>query len=201
MISENLKSKYRGKTALMVDNYDSFTYNLVQYFMELGVRVETHRNDEVPITKVSSYDFVIISPGPSSPDEAGQSLATIAACEKENVPLLGICLGHQCIGQYFGGKVVRFEPPMHGKVSEIVHQSQDIYTGLSSPLNATRYHSLVVDRKTFPEVLDITSESRDGVIQSLKHKEKPLVGIQYHPESVLTEKGHDLLANFIELYV
>ncbi len=186
------------KRVVMIDNYDSFTFNLVQYLQELGLEVETVRNDaatlDVLLAKKAS--FFMLSPGPSSPDQAGVCLALIAACAKARRPLLGVCLGHQAIGQAFGGKVVRAELPMHGKLSQVSHKGKGSFAGLPSPFTATRYHSLIVERASLPACLEITAETADGTIMGLRHKETLMEGVQFHPESVLTEHGRAMLATF-----
>ncbi len=195
-----MSKKNRKKIPMvMVDNYDSFTFNLVQYFQELGCDVSTYRNDELTATEVLAKkpQFVVISPGPSNPDRAGICLDLIKQCAEKKMPLLGVCLGHQAIGQAFGGKVIRAKTPMHGKVSDILHKKKGVFAGLPSPVQATRYHSLIVERKSLPKVLSITAETSDGLIMGLKHKTLPIEGVQFHPESVLTENGKALLNNFI----
>ena len=188
---------------LMLDNYDSFTYNLVQYFGELDCDVQVYRNDEITVDQVMALqpDHVVISPGPRNPDKAGISMDLIKACAG-NIPLLGVCLGHQSIGQVFGGDVIAAKTIMHGKISAVHHNAQDVFTGLADPFNATRYHSLVVDRNTLPDCLEITAwtESADGEfdeIMGFRHKEYAMSGVQFHPESILTEHGHQMLQNFL----
>jgi anthranilate synthase component 2 len=187
------------RRATMIDNYDSFTFNLVQYLQELGVEVTTVRNDAATATELlkSKADFFVISPGPSTPDQAGVSLELIKACAAAKRPLFGVCLGHQAIGQAFGGDVVRAALPMHGKVSAVTHRGEGVFKGLPSPLTATRYHSLIVARDTLPADLAITAETQDGTIMGLRHKHAPIEGVQFHPESVLTEHGKEMLANFV----
>ena len=189
---------------LMIDNYDSFTYNVVQYFGELGAEVHVVRNDEISVADVAALapERIVISPGPCTPNEAGVSMAVIEAYAGD-VPILGICLGHQCIGQVFGGKVVRARRVMHGKTSPIHHHGQGVFRGLSEPFEATRYHSLVVERESLPDCLEITAwtEAEDGAldeIMGLRHRELAVEGVQFHPESILTAHGHDLLRNFLE---
>lgn len=182
----------------MVDNYDSFTYNLVQYLQELQIDVTTVRNDQVPLdTMTKDFDFGVISPGPSSPDNSGQCLKVIEVASQNKWPLFGVCLGHQCIGQYFGAEIVKFDPPMHGKVSDIHHHDKGCFEGLPNPMQATRYHSLVIEQKTLPDCLEQTAESADGVIQGVRHKALPIESVQFHPESVLTQNGHYMLAKFV----
>lgn len=185
---------------LVIDNYDSFTYNLVQYFGELGVEQKVVRNDEISVEDALALapERVMVSPGPCSPAEAGNSLEVIGAFAGK-VPLMGVCLGHQCIGQYFGGKVVRAERLMHGKTSPILHNDSDVFAGMPNPFEATRYHSLIVDRGTLPACLEVTAETSEGEIMGLRHKELPVWGVQFHPESLATEDGMKLLANFLKL--
>ena len=184
---------------LMIDNYDSFTYNLVQYFGELGCEVKVLRNDECTVDEAAALrpSHVVISPGPCTPSEAGISLALIGRLAGK-VPLLGVCLGHQSIGQAFGGKVIRARQVMHGKVSQVRHDGRGVFAGLPSPFTATRYHSLVVERASLPAELEITAESEDGEIMGLRHRSLPVEGVQFHPEAMLTEHGHAMLRNFLE---
>jgi anthranilate synthase component II len=186
---------------IVVDNYDSFTYNLVQYFQELGVAVDVVRNDAHAVEDLLSRrpDFFVISPGPSTPDQAGVSLKLITACAEKQIPLLGVCLGHQAIGQAFGGKVIRATLPMHGKVSPIRHAGKGVFRGLQEPLTATRYHSLIVERATLPDCLEVTAWTDDGTIMGLAHKSAKIEGVQFHPESVLTESGLAMLKTFVEM--
>ncbi len=183
---------------LMIDNYDSFTYNLVQYFGELGEAVKVVRNDEMVIEEIEQLhaDRIVISPGPCTPNEAGISLEVIKRFGGR-VPLLGVCLGHQAIGQAFGGRVVHAKTLMHGKVSQIHHNGVGVFRGLPSPYRATRYHSLAIERATCPAELEITAWTEDGEIMGVKHRSLPVEGVQFHPESILTEHGHELLANFL----
>jgi anthranilate synthase/aminodeoxychorismate synthase-like glutamine amidotransferase len=185
---------------LVIDNFDSFTYNLVQYFGELGVEQRVFRNNEISAAEALALDpaRVMISPGPCSPAEAGVSLEIIGAFAGKR-PLLGVCLGHQSIGQYFGGRVVRAPKLMHGKTSPIFHHDTDLFRGLPNPFRATRYHSLVVERESIPDCLEITAETEDGVIMGLRHKTLPVFGVQFHPESYSTQEGRKLLANFLTL--
>ncbi len=185
---------------VIIDNYDSFTYNLVQYFGELGVEQRIFRNDETSSEAVLDLNpaGVVLSPGPCSPNEAGISLEMVAACAGK-VPLLGVCLGHQTIGQYFGGRVVRAGRLMHGKTSPILHDGGDLFEGIPSPYAATRYHSLIVERETFPDCLEITAETAEHEIMALRHRTLPIWGVQFHPESLATEHGHRLLGNFLRL--
>lgn len=183
---------------LVIDNYDSFTYNLVQYLGELGAEVVVRRNDEVPAEEVPSInpDRIVISPGPCTPNDAGVSLKVIEKAP-EDLPVLGVCLGHQAIGQAFGGKVVRGEP-VHGKTAKILHDGEGVYEGLPQGFTATRYHSLVIEPESVPQCLVVTARTEDGVIMGVRHKRLPIEGVQFHPESVLTEAGRKLLANFLE---
>ena len=185
---------------LMIDNYDSFTYNLVQYLGSLGADVEVRRNDEVTVEEIKgmSPDAIVISPGPCTPMEAGVSVDVVRSFYKE-IPILGVCLGHQSIGVAFGGKIVRAKRLMHGKTSQIFHDGSDIFEGLPNPFTAVRYHSLVVEEKSLPDVLKITARSEDGEIMGIKHVEYPVFGVQFHPESVLSEHGLDLLRNFLNI--
>ncbi|MCB9989152.1 MAG: aminodeoxychorismate/anthranilate synthase component II [Rhodospirillales bacterium] len=185
---------------VLIDNYDSFTWNLVQYFGDLGHNVDVHRNDKITVDDVLALkpEGIIISPGPSDPDHAGICLDLIKAAADKTIPLLGVCLGHQSIGQVFGGHVVRAPQPVHGKTWDIYHTDKSLFKGLPSPLTGTRYHSLVVDRDTLPDCLEITAETKDKLIMGLQHKTLPIHGIQFHPESIATEGGHDMLKNFVE---
>ena len=183
---------------LMIDNYDSFTYNIVQYFGELGAEVEVFRNDEITLEGIAARapDLLVVSPGPCSPAEAGISVAAIQHFAGK-LPILGVCLGHQSIGAAFGGKIIRARQLMHGKTSWITHDGQGVFAGLPDPLEATRYHSLVVDQEGLPDCFTITAEAADGTIMGLRHRDLPLEGVQFHPESILTMGGHDLLASFL----
>lgn len=185
---------------LVIDNYDSFTYNLVQYFGQLGVEQQVYRNDAISVEAALALnpERVMISPGPCSPDEAGNSLAMIEAFAGKK-PLLGVCLGHQCIGQHFGSKVVRAERLMHGKTSPVRHRDTDLFTGLPNPMEATRYHSLLVERESLPDCLEVTAETEEGEIMGLAHKTLPVWGVQFHPESIATQEGMKLLENFLRL--
>jgi anthranilate synthase component 2 len=184
---------------LMIDNYDSFTYNLVQYFGELGEEVVVHRNDQITLEQVAQLAprRIVISPGPCSPKEAGISVPLIKTFAGK-IPLLGVCLGHQSIGYAFGGEVVHAKELMHGKVSEVHHNNLGMFRGLPNPFRATRYHSLAVRRETLPAVLEVTAWTEDGEIMGMRHKTMPIEGVQFHPESILTEHGHQLLKNFLE---
>ena len=183
---------------LVIDNYDSFTYNLVQYFGQLGVEQKVYRNDEITVEEALSLApaRVMISPGPCSPTEAGVSLAMIEAFAGK-VPLLGVCLGHQSIGHFYGGKVVRAENLMHGKTSPVKHFGDPLFAGMSNPFQATRYHSLLVERDTFPDCLEMIAETEEKEIMALRHKELPIWGVQFHPESIATPEGIKILENFL----
>ncbi|MCX7763114.1 MAG: aminodeoxychorismate/anthranilate synthase component II [Candidatus Kryptonium sp.] len=183
---------------LIIDNYDSFTYNLVQYLGEFGVEMEIARNDAITIDEIEQMrpDAIIISPGPCTPYEAGISIEVIKKFHK-STPILGVCLGHQAIAVAFGGKIVKAPVVMHGKVSEIYHNNSDIFSGLPNPFKATRYHSLIVDKETLPDSLTVTAWTKDGLIMGLRHKEFPTFGVQFHPESIMTEVGKEILKNFI----
>jgi len=185
---------------LVIDNYDSFTYNLVQYFGELGEEPVVRRNDEISLEEISALnpDRIVVSPGPCTPTEAGISCAVIEKFGPHK-PILGVCLGHQSIGQVYGGDVVRAGRLMHGKTSPILHHGENVFAGLPSPFEATRYHSLLVKRETLPECLKITAETAEGEIMGLAHKEYPVYGVQFHPESILTSEGKRLLGNFLTL--
>lgn len=191
---------------LMIDNYDSFTYNLVQYFGELGADVKVVRNDEITVEGIAALDpeKIVISPGPCTPTEAGVSVDTIKAFAGK-IPLLGVCLGHQSIGQALGGKVIRAPFVMHGKTSAVYHNNKGVFSGLNNPFQATRYHSLVIEKESLPDCLEITAwtQNEDGSmaeIMGVKHKTLAVEGVQFHPESILTEHGHDMLRNFLKAY-
>jgi anthranilate synthase component 2 len=188
------------KKLILIDNYDSFTYNLLHYAQSLGADVEVLRNDADSVSSILARgaDGIIISPGPASPSEAGICLELIEQ-GKDKIPMLGVCLGHQALGQAFGGEVVRMSPVMHGKTSLIHHTDEGVFKGLKNPFTATRYHSLIVKRDTLPDCLKITAETEDGTIMGLQHKDYPLHGVQFHPESIASEHGHDLLNNFLKL--
>jgi len=183
---------------LMIDNYDSFTYNLVQYLGELGEEVVVYRNDDITLEKIAALKprHIVISPGPCTPNEAGVSVPLIKRFVGE-IPILGVCLGHQSIGQAFGGKIVHAKQLMHGKTSSIQHRQQGVFHNLPSPFQATRYHSLVIERASLPACLEITAWTDDGEIMGVRHKNFPVEGVQFHPESILTEHGHELLKNFL----
>ena len=185
---------------LVIDNYDSFTYNLVQYFEQLGVTQKIYRNDQITPAEALALnpDRVLISPGPCSPTEAGVSLDMIKAFAGKK-PIFGVCLGHQSVGHYFGGKVIRADRLMHGKVSPILHNGKDLFKGMPNGFNATRYHSLLVEKSTFPDCLEITAETAEGEVMGLRHKTLPIWGVQFHPESIATENGMKILENFLTL--
>lgn len=184
---------------LVIDNYDSFTYNLVQYLGELGEEVKVYRNDEIDIAGIEALapDHILISPGPCTPNEAGVSLNVISHF-KGVIPIFGVCLGHQAIGQAFGGNVIRAERLMHGKTSEIQHTGGSVFEGLPVPFTATRYHSLIVEKETLPDELEITAWTEEGEIMGLRHKQYPVEGVQFHPESIITDHGHQMLRNFLK---
>jgi len=184
---------------LVIDNYDSFVYNLVQYLGELGAEPVVHRHDDLALDALVALepDAVLVSPGPGRPEDAGVSNAAIRHFGESGVPVLGVCLGHQAIGALYGGDVVRAPHVMHGKTSTITHDGRGVFAGLPDPFTATRYHSLVVERASVPDVLEITAESEDGLVMGLRHRDFPIEGVQFHPESILTESGHDLLGNFL----
>ena len=186
---------------LVIDNYDSFTYNLVQYLGELEAEVVVRRNDEISLEELLRLypDRIVVSPGPCTPNEAGISLRAVEKAPAGGIPVLGVCLGHQAIGQAYGGKVVRAAEPVHGKTARILHDDEGVYKGLPQGFEATRYHSLVIEPESVPECLVVTSRTEDGVIMGVRHKELPVEGVQFHPESVLTESGRKLLKNFLEL--
>jgi anthranilate synthase component 2 len=186
---------------LMIDNYDSFTYNLVQYFGELGQDVQVYRNDEIDLATVAKLRprHIVISPGPCTPNEAGISVPLIHEFAGK-IPLLGVCLGHQSIGQAFGGKIIKAKTLMHGKTSLIHHENDGVFRNLPNPYTATRYHSLVIERETIPDCLEITAWTEDDEIMGVRHKTLPVEGVQFHPESILTEHGHALLDNFLKAY-
>jgi len=186
---------------LVIDNYDSFTFNLVHYLLELGAQTQVVRNDaiSVPEAMAMAPQAILLSPGPCTPNEAGICLDLVAAAAAARLPLFGVCLGHQAIGQAFGGNVVRARQVMHGKTSAMAHDGTGVFAGLPSPFEATRYHSLIVRESDLPDSLVVNARSPDGLIMGMRHRELPLHGVQFHPESIATEHGHDLLANFLEL--
>ena len=182
---------------LVIDNYDSFVFNLVQYLQQLGAECTVVRNDEVEASEAGKYDGVLISPGPGTPDKAGVSIAMINYCAENSIPLFGVCLGHQAIGEAFGATVSRAPELLHGKTSQVIHNGAGVLANLPSPFTATRYHSLAVERNTVPAVLEITGSTESGVVMSMRHATLPIEGVQFHPESVLTEHGHQMLANWL----
>jgi len=182
---------------LVVDNYDSFVFNLVQYLGQLGAETIVVRNDEISVEAVLDYDGVLISPGPGTPEAAGISIPMIKFCAEKKIPLFGVCLGHQAIGVAFGATVSRAPELMHGKTSEIIHNREGVFANLPSPFTATRYHSLAIERATVPAELQITGQTEGGIVMSVRHKSLPIEGVQFHPESVLTEHGHAMLANWL----
>jgi para-aminobenzoate synthetase component 2 len=182
---------------LVIDNYDSFVFNLVQYLQQLGAECTVVRNDEVEASEAAKYDGVLISPGPGTPDKAGVSIAMINYCAENSIPLFGVCLGHQAIGEAFGATVSRAPELLHGKTSQVIHNGAGVLTNIPSPFTATRYHSLAVERDTVPAVLEITGSTESGVVMSMRHATLPIEGVQFHPESVLTEHGHLMLANWL----
>ena len=187
---------------LMIDNYDSFTFNLVQYFGELGEQVVVKRNDEISVAEIEKLvpQRIVISPGPCAPLQAGISVATVEKFAGK-IPILGVCLGHQCIGQAFGGRIVHAQTLMHGKTSQMTHTGAGVFAGLPSPYRITRYHSLAIERSTKPDCLEVTAWTDDGEIMGVRHKTLPIEGVQFHPESIMTEHGHALLKNFLNVKV
>jgi para-aminobenzoate synthetase component 2 len=198
--TESCEGSRRIKMILLIDNYDSFTFNLAQYLGQMGENVEVRRNDQITLDEIEELhpERIIISPGPCTPKEAGISVPVIQRFAGK-IPILGVCLGHQAIGAAFGGRVVRAKKIMHGKTSEIKHDSKTIFRGLPQPFVATRYHSLIVDRKSLPRALEISAETDDGIIMGLRHRKLRVEGVQFHPESVLTEAGFQLLKNFLTI--
>jgi len=186
---------------LLIDNYDSFTYNLVHYLGELGADIRVERNDALDVQAAMALrpSAIVLSPGPCDPDQAGICLPLTLAAAEAGIPLLGVCLGHQTIGQAFGGKVIRCHEIVHGKMGTMHHEGKGVFAGLPSPFLATRYHSLVVDRDSLPDCLEITATLADGTIMGLRHREKPIEGVQFHPESIASEHGHQILRNFLDL--
>jgi len=186
---------------ILIDNYDSFTYNLVQYLGDLGIDSTVYRNDKISADEVIAKKpkGILISPGPSDPDHAGICLELIEKSAGANIPLLGVCLGHQAIGQVFGGKVIRGEAPMHGKISSIYHDNESVFKDLPCPFEATRYHSLIIEKESVPGSLMVTARTDDDVIMGVQHKDHPIHGVQFHPESIATENGHHMIRNFLEL--
>lgn len=186
---------------LFIDNYDSFTYNIVQYFAELGQEISVRRNDDITLDEIAELQpqYLVIGPGPCSPKEAGISVLALRRFAGQ-IPILGVCLGHQAIGEAFGGRIVRAQELMHGKVSPVHHTNNGVFAGLPNPVNCTRYHSLAIERASLPECLDITAWTADGEIMGVRHKQHAVEGVQFHPEALLTEHGHDMLANFLKEY-
>ncbi|WP_237673542.1 anthranilate synthase component II [Vreelandella profundi] len=204
MIDIQENQKVKSTRVMMIDNYDSFTFNIVQYLGELGAEVITHRNDEISIEQIEALapTHLVVSPGPCTPNEAGISMAVIEHFAGK-LPILGVCLGHQAIGQVYGGKVVRAPQVMHGKTSDVWHDNQGVFEGLENPVQVTRYHSLVVDKASLPACLEVTAWTGDddvtpGLVMGLRHRELDIEGVQFHPESILTRQGHELLANFLK---
>lgn len=200
-MTSSARVPYTFTMLVLIDNYDSFTYNLVHFLGELGTSCEVFRNDKIAVDDVLRMkpDAVVISPGPCTPNEAGICLDLIKAAAEANLPLLGVCLGHQAIAQAFGGKVVRAPVPMHGKLSAIRHTGKGVFEGLPPRFEVTRYHSLIVERASLPPCFEITAETADGIIMGLRHTSHPIHGVQFHPESIASENGHDLLANFLKI--
>lgn len=186
---------------LMIDNYDSFTFNLVQYFGDLGEVCKVFRNDEKTAQELIDLKpkGIVISPGPSDPDHSNSSLDIVQLAATKEIPLLGVCLGHQCIGQAFGGDIIRADFPMHGKVSRITHDESGLFEGIPSPYTITRYHSLIIDKLSKPDCLNVTAQTDDGTIMAVQHQSLPIYGVQFHPESIATEHGHHLLNNFVSI--
>lgn len=186
---------------LMIDNYDSFTYNLVQYVGELGEELQVYRNDKITLEEIERLapDYLMVSPGPCTPNEAGISMDAIRHFAGK-IPIMGVCLGHQSIGQVFGGKVIRAERLMHGKTSEVLHDGKTIFEGIPSPFTAARYHSLIVEEVSLPDVLEVSARTAEGEIMAVRHREYPIEGVQFHPESIITQHGKQLLKNFLTTY-
>jgi para-aminobenzoate synthetase component 2 len=184
---------------LVVDNYDSFVYTIADYLVQLGATCDVRRNDEVTTEEAATYDGVLLSPGPGTPEEAGVCMDMVQACADRAQPMLGVCLGHQALGAVYGGVVSRAPELLHGKTSEVLHEGEGVLSGLASPFTATRYHSLAVERDSVPDELEITAHTASGIVMALRHRSLPLEGVQFHPESVLTEGGHRLLANWLSV--
>jgi anthranilate synthase component 2 len=186
---------------ILIDNYDSFTFNLVHYLGSLGADVVVHRNDKISVEEVIALepDGIVLSPGPCTPDDAGICLALIAAAAETRIPLIGVCLGHQAIGQAFGGKVIRAPQMVHGKLSQISHDATGVFRGINGPFQATRYHSLIVERATMPAELKVNAQTADGLVMGMSHESRPLHGVQFHPESIASEHGHLMLRNFLDI--
>ena len=187
-----------SKKILVIDNYDSFVFNLVQYLAQLGAECTVVRNDELKVTDADNYDGVLISPGPGTPERAGISVDMVHYCATKKIPVFGVCLGHQAIGVTFGAVVSQAPELLHGKTSMVHHQGQGVFKELPTPFSATRYHSLAVEKNTIPNFIEVTGETETGVVMAMRHKELPIEGVQFHPESVLTEHGHAMLANWLE---
>ena len=183
---------------LVVDNYDSFVFNLVQYLQQLGAECTVVRNDAVKAEDAANYDGVLISPGPGVPEKAGVSIEMIKYCGEKKIPVFGVCLGHQAIGHVFGGDVIRAPELMHGKTSEVNHRNIGVFAGVKNPVTATRYHSLVIEPSSMPDCLEVTASTSDGIVMGVRHKTLPVEGVQFHPESILTGSGHDMLRNFLQ---
>lgn len=198
-MSHNAPMGTDATTILVIDNYDSFVFNLVQYLQQLGAHCTVVRNDQVAATEASNYDGVLISPGPGTPERAGVSIEMIKYCAEHSIPLFGVCLGHQAIGVAFGATVSRAPELLHGKTSLVFHNQQGVLIDVPSPFTATRYHSLCVEKDSVPDVLEITSSTESDLVMSLQHKTLPIQGVQFHPESVLTEHGHQMLANWLTM--
>lgn len=198
-INHSTRKERLEKLILVIDNYDSFTFNLVQYIRTIGEEVVVRRNDQLTLEEIDSMkpDFILISPGPGNPDTAGISLDVVKKFH-QHIPILGVCLGHQIIAQAFGGIVKKAKKPMHGKISHISHDQRDVFSGLPTPLQVTRYHSLVVDEPTLPNCLEISAKSEDGEIMAIRHKEFQVAGVQFHPESILTDSGLQMIRNFFQ---
>jgi len=199
--TESRSSAQDSPMLLLIDNYDSFTYNLAHFLGELGAQVDVRRNDALSVGQAMALrpEGIVLSPGPCDPDRAGICLETVIAAADAGVPLLGVCLGHQAIGQAFGGMVVRSDEIVHGKVGRMQHSGTDLFAGLPSPFNATRYHSLIVERHSMPHCLEVNAWLETGAVMGIRHRELPIFGVQFHPESIATEHGHTLLKNFLDL--
>jgi anthranilate synthase component II len=199
--SKSRRKPQSNAMIVLIDNYDSFAFNLVHYLGELGAEVDVHRNDKVTCSALlaKNPDAIVLSPGPCTPKEAGICLDLIAQAAQEKIPILGVCLGHQAIGDAFGGRIVRARVPVHGKLSEIRHGGAGIFRGINAPFNATRYHSLVVERSSLPGELTVTADTEDGLVMGLAHSRLPVHGVQFHPESIASEHGHLLLKNFLDI--
>ncbi|CAB4658789.1 MAG: aminodeoxychorismate/anthranilate synthase component II [Actinobacteria bacterium] len=186
-----------ARKILVIDNYDSFVFNLVQYLAQLGAQCTVVRNDEISVEAADDFDGVLISPGPGTPERAGVSVEMVRYCAEKKIPLFGVCLGHQAIAVAYGATVSQAPELLHGKTSQVQHKDIGVLANIPNPFQATRYHSLAIERQTLPETLEVTGETSDGIIMAIRHKELPIEGVQFHPESVLTEHGHDMLANWL----